>query len=148
MTKAQGLCYVRALHIRHKKKTSEKRSLRGGSGVERCNQHEPGFSTGLSRKNVCLAGVPGGGESDISARHQRRAEEECPSIETIVQYKPAARRRAHVAQMNSLPADGYNIVGINRPTSCCSPWSQVQYKTVTSAGLLVSLHLTRLWCLN
>jgi tripartite-type tricarboxylate transporter receptor subunit TctC len=54
----------------------------------------------------------------------------CPSIETIVQYKPGAGGGLMWAQMNSLPADGYNVVGINLPHIVLQPLEgQVQYKT-------------------
>ena len=40
---------------------------------------------------------PPGGESDLSARHQQVVlKKKCPAIETIIQYKPGARRRADV----------------------------------------------------
>ena len=74
---------------------------------------------------------PAGGESDISARHQQGVlKKKCPGIETIVQYKPGAGGGLMWAQMNSLPADGYNIVGINLPHIVLQPLEgQVQYKT-------------------
>ena len=41
-----------------------------------------------------LAGLPTGGESDISARHQQLVlKKKCPAIETIIQYKPGAGGR-------------------------------------------------------
>jgi tripartite-type tricarboxylate transporter receptor subunit TctC len=74
---------------------------------------------------------PAGGESDISARHQQAVlKKHCPKIETIVQYKPGAGGGLMWAQMNTLPADGYNIVGINLPHIVLQPLEgQVQYKT-------------------
>ena len=54
----------------------------------------------------------------------------CPGIETIIQYKPGAGGGLMWAQMNGLPDDGYNIVGINLPHIVLQPLEgQVQYKT-------------------
>ena len=74
---------------------------------------------------------PAGGESDISARHQQAVlKKKCPNIETIVQYKPGAGGGLMWAQMNQLPGDGLNVVGINLPHIVLQPLEgQVQYKT-------------------
>ena len=74
---------------------------------------------------------PAGGESDIAARHQQAVlKKKCPAIETIVQYKPGAGGGLMWAQMNTLPADGYNVVGVNLPHIVLQPLEgQVQYKT-------------------
>jgi tripartite-type tricarboxylate transporter receptor subunit TctC len=74
---------------------------------------------------------PAGGESDISARHQQLVlKKKCPGIETIIQYKPGAGGGLMWAQMNGLPADGLNVVGVNLPHIVLQPLEgQVQYKT-------------------
>jgi tripartite-type tricarboxylate transporter receptor subunit TctC len=74
---------------------------------------------------------PAGGESDLSARHQQLVlKRKCPGIETIVQYKPGAGGGLLWSQMNALPADGLNIVGVNLPHIVLQPLEgQVQYKT-------------------
>jgi tripartite-type tricarboxylate transporter receptor subunit TctC len=74
---------------------------------------------------------PAGGESDLSARHQQLVlKKKCPAIETIIQYKPGAGGGLLWTQMNQLPADGYNIVGINLPHIVLQPMEgTVQYKT-------------------
>ena len=74
---------------------------------------------------------PAGGESDLSARHQQLVlKKKCPGIETIIQYKPGAGGGLMWGQMNGLPGDGYNIVGINLPHIVLQPLEgQVQYKT-------------------
>ena len=74
---------------------------------------------------------PAGGESDLSARHQQVVlKKRCPSIETIIQYKPGAGGGLMWAQMNQLAGDGLNIVGINLPHIVFQPIEgQVQYKT-------------------
>jgi putative tricarboxylic transport membrane protein len=72
-----------------------------------------------------------GGESDLSARHQQLVlKKRCPAIETVIQYKPGAGGALMWSQMNTLPADGFNIVGINLPHIVFQPLEgNVQYKT-------------------
>ncbi|GIL05089.1 tripartite tricarboxylate transporter substrate binding protein [Betaproteobacteria bacterium PRO7] len=72
-----------------------------------------------------------GGESDLSARHQQMVlKKKCPTIETIIQYKPGAGGGLMWAQINQLPGDGYNIVGVNLPHIVFQPLEgQVQYRT-------------------
>ena len=74
---------------------------------------------------------PAGGESDISARHQQGVlKKRCPTVDTIIQYKPGAGGGLMWAQMNALPGDGLNIIGINLPHIFLQPLEgQVQYKT-------------------
>ncbi len=74
---------------------------------------------------------PAGGESDLSARHQQLVLKKlCPKIETIIQYKPGAGGGLMWAQMNQLPPDGLNIVGVNLPHIVLQPMEGlVQYKT-------------------
>ncbi len=74
---------------------------------------------------------PAGGESDIAARHQQLVlKKKCPKIETVVQYKPGAGGGLLWAQLNGLPADGYNIAGVNLPHIYLQPLEgEVQYKT-------------------
>ena len=74
---------------------------------------------------------PPGGESDISARHQQAVlRKKCPNIDTVIQYKAGAGGGLMWAQMNNLPGDGYNIVGVNLPHIVLQPLEgQVQYKT-------------------
>ncbi len=74
---------------------------------------------------------PPGGESDLSARHQQMVlKKKCPAIETIIQYKAGAGGGLMWGQMNQLPGDGLNIVGVNLPHIVFQPLEgQVQYKT-------------------
>ena len=74
---------------------------------------------------------PAGGESDLSGRHQQLVlKKKCPAVDTIIQYKPGAGGGLMWAQMNQLPADGLNIVGINLPHIVLQPMEgTVQYKT-------------------
>ena len=83
-------------------------------------------------KNVLYwQAFPPGGESDISARHQQVVlKKKCPAIDTIIQYKPGAGGGLMWSQMNTLPADGLNIVGVNLPHIVFQPIEgQVAYKT-------------------
>ena len=74
---------------------------------------------------------PPGGESDLSARHQQTVlKKRCPSIDTIVQYKPGAGGALMWSTMNSLAGDGLTVVGINLPHTVLQPMDgSVQYKT-------------------
>ncbi len=74
---------------------------------------------------------PPGGESDLSARHQQiMLKKRCAAIDTIIQYKAGAGGGLMWGQMNQLPGDGQNVVGINLPHIVFQPLEgQVQYKT-------------------
>jgi tripartite-type tricarboxylate transporter receptor subunit TctC len=74
---------------------------------------------------------PPGGESDISARHQQLVlKKKCPAIDTIVQYKAGGGGAILWSSANQLPADGFNVYGINLPHVILQPLEgQVQYKT-------------------
>ena len=74
---------------------------------------------------------PPGGESDLSARHQQVVlKKKCPAIDTVIQYKAGAGGGLMWSQMNTLPADGVNVVGINLPHIVFQPIEgEVQYKT-------------------
>jgi tripartite-type tricarboxylate transporter receptor subunit TctC len=74
---------------------------------------------------------PPGGESDLSARHQQLVlRKKCPGIDAIIQYKAGAGGGLMWAQINQLPGDGYNVIGINLPHIVLQPLEgQVQYKT-------------------
>jgi tripartite-type tricarboxylate transporter receptor subunit TctC len=83
-------------------------------------------------KNVMYwQAFPPGGESDLSARHQQVVlKKRCPNIETIIQYKAGAGGALMWTQMNQLPGDGMNVVGVNLPHIVFQPIEgQVQYKT-------------------
>jgi len=74
---------------------------------------------------------PPGGESDLSARHQQVVlKKKCAAIDTIIQYKAGAGGGLMWGQMNNLPGDGLNVVGINLPHIVFQPIEgEVQYKT-------------------
>ncbi len=83
-------------------------------------------------KNVLYyQAFPPGGESDLSARHQQLvAKKKCPNVDTIIQYKAGAGGALMWNQMNQLPGDGLNVVGVNLPHIVFQPLEgQVTYKT-------------------
>lgn len=83
-------------------------------------------------KNVMYwQAFPPGGESDLSARHQQVVlKKKCPAIDTIIQYKAGAGGALMWTQMNQLPGDGLNVVGVNLPHIVFQPIEgQVQYRT-------------------
>ena len=89
-------------------------------------------AAGCFEKNVLYwQAFPPGGESDLSARHQQVVlKKKCPAIDTVIQYKAGAGGALMWSQMNSLPGDGVNVVGINLPHIVFQPIEgEVQYKT-------------------
>jgi tripartite-type tricarboxylate transporter receptor subunit TctC len=74
---------------------------------------------------------PPGGESDLSARHQQLVlHKKCPNVDTIIQYKAGAGGALMWSQINQLPGDGLQVVGINLPHIVFQPiQGDVQYKT-------------------
>lgn len=83
-------------------------------------------------KNVLYwQAFPPGGESDLSARHQQIVlKKKCAAIDTIIQYKAGAGGALMWSQINQLPGDGLNVVGVNLPHIVFQPIEgQVQYKT-------------------
>ena len=74
---------------------------------------------------------PPGGESDLSARHQQMVlKKKCAAIDTIIQYKAGAGGALLWTQMNAMPGDGANVMGINLPHIVFQPIEgEVQYKT-------------------
>lgn len=90
------------------------------------------MAQGCPEKNLLYwQAFPPGGESDLSARHQQIVlKKKCAAIDTIIQYKAGAGGGLMWGQMNQLPADGLNIVGVNLPHIVFQPLEgQVQYKT-------------------
>jgi len=74
---------------------------------------------------------PPGGESDISARHQQMVlKKKCPAVDTVVQYKAGGGGAVLWSSVNTLPADGATVYGVNLPHLVLQPLEgQVQYKT-------------------
>ena len=94
----------------------------------------PAFGQALSCPNANLMywqAFPPGGESDLSARHQQMVmKKKCPAVDTVIQYKAGAGGALLWAQVNTLPGDGVNVVGINLPHMVLQPMEgNVAYKT-------------------
>jgi tripartite-type tricarboxylate transporter receptor subunit TctC len=73
---------------------------------------------------------PAGGESDIAARLQQVVFKQKYGQDMVVVNRAGAGGGLVWAQLNSLPADGYTIAGINLPHIVLQPLEgEVQYKT-------------------
>lgn len=71
-----------------------------------------------------------GGESDVMARWQQIVFRKLYSKDMVILNKPGAGGGLAWSQINSQPADGHTIVGINLPHIVLQPMEgQVQYKT-------------------
>jgi tripartite-type tricarboxylate transporter receptor subunit TctC len=95
-----------------------------------------GLAQSCPEKNVLYyQAFPPGGESDLSARHQQIVlKKKCSAIDTVIQYKAGAGGGLMWSQLNQLPADGLNVVGVNLPHIVFQPLEgQVQYKTADIA---------------
>jgi tripartite-type tricarboxylate transporter receptor subunit TctC len=96
------------------------------------------LATSLASAQPCPTGnlmywqaFPPGGESDVSARHQQLVlKKRCPNIDTVIQYKAGGGGALLWGQLNTLPADGLNIGGVNLPHIVLQPLEgTVPYKT-------------------
>ncbi len=71
-----------------------------------------------------------GGESDISARYQQSVFKKVAGVETVIQYMAGAGGAQAWSQLNTMPGDGYTIMGINLPHTVLQPMQKdVGYKT-------------------
>ncbi len=71
-----------------------------------------------------------GGESDISARFQQAVFKKVSGVEIVIQYMAGAGGAQAWSQLNSMPGDGYTIMGINLPHTVLQPMQKdVGYKT-------------------
>lgn len=71
-----------------------------------------------------------GGESDISARFQQKVFKKVAGVEIVIQYMAGAGGAQAWAQLNTMPNDGYTIMGINLPHTVLQPLQKdVGYKT-------------------
>ena len=79
--------------------------------------------------NYILAFAPGG-ESDISARFQQPIFEKLFKQQAIIKYQAGAGGAQAWSQLNTMPADGYTIMGTNLPHIVLQPLEKdVGYKT-------------------
>lgn len=81
-------------------------------------QSADGFPT---RPMTYIIPFNAGGESDVSARYQQGAWEEVTGQEVVIQYQPGAGGAQAWSQLNTLPGDGYAIMGINLPHTVLQP---------------------------
>lgn len=71
-----------------------------------------------------------GGESDVSARYQQGEWKNVTKKQVVIQYQAGAGGAKAWSQLNSIPGDGYTIMGINLPHTVLQPMSgNVGYKT-------------------
>ena len=91
----------------------------------------PAAAAGYPEKPVqYIIPFPAGGESDIAARLQSQVFKAKFNQEMIVVNKPGAGGALVWSQLNTLPADGYTIVGTNVPHIVLQPLeANTQYKT-------------------
>lgn len=79
-----------------------------------------------------------GGESDISARHQQPFFKEMFGQDLVISYKPGGGGAVGWAQLNSMPADGYTMMGINLPHIIVKPrQKEVGFKTDDIDGFYI-----------
>jgi tripartite-type tricarboxylate transporter receptor subunit TctC len=71
-----------------------------------------------------------GGESDISARFQQPFFEKYAGQQAVIQYMAGAGGAQAWSQLNSMPGDGYTIMGTNLPHTILQPLEKdVGYET-------------------
>lgn len=71
-----------------------------------------------------------GGESDMSARFQQAEFKKIAGVDVVIQYMAGAGGAQAWSQLNSMPADGYTVMGINLPHTVLQPMQkEVGYKT-------------------
>ncbi|MEO5694142.1 MAG: tripartite tricarboxylate transporter substrate binding protein [Usitatibacter sp.] len=77
-----------------------------------------------------------GGESDVSARLQEPFFKKYTGQTVAIQYKAGAGGAAAWSQINSVPGDGYTIIGTNLPHIILQPLQKdVGYKTADIANV-------------
>ncbi|MEO7742567.1 MAG: tripartite tricarboxylate transporter substrate binding protein [Usitatibacter sp.] len=85
--------------------------------------------------NYIIAFGPGG-ESDVSARLQEPFFKKYTGQSVAIQYKAGAGGAAAWSQINSVPGDGYTIIGTNLPHIVLQPLQKdVGYKTAEIANV-------------
>lgn len=79
-----------------------------------------------------------GGESDISARHQQPFFKKMFGQDLIISYKPGGGGAVGWSQLNSMPTDGYTMMGINLPHIIIKPMQKdVGFKTEDVDGFYI-----------
>ncbi|MEQ8738390.1 MAG: tripartite tricarboxylate transporter substrate binding protein, partial [Hoeflea sp.] len=83
-----------------------------------------------------------GGESDISARFQQPFFKEKFGQDLVVSYKPGGGGAVGWAQLNSMNADGYTIMGINLPHIVIQPAQKDVGYTTDDINAFYMFHYT------
>ena len=79
-----------------------------------------------------------GGESDITARHQQAFFNKKFGQDLIISYKPGGGGAVGWSQLNGMPGDGYNIMGVNLPHIVVKPRQKdVGFKTDDIDGFFI-----------
>ncbi len=83
-----------------------------------------------------------GGESDVSARLQQPFFKKMFGQDLVVSYKPGGGGAVGWSQLNTMPADGYTIMGVNLPHIIIKPMQRdVGFKT-DDLGVFYFFHYT------
>lgn len=83
-----------------------------------------------------------GGESDVSARMQQPFFQKMFGQDLVISYKPGGGGAVGWSQLNSMPADGYTIMGVNLPHIIVKPLQRdVGFKT-EDLGVFYFFHYT------
>lgn len=83
-----------------------------------------------------------GGESDVSARMQQPFFQKMFGQDLVISYKPGGGGAVGWSQLNSMPADGYTIMGVNLPHIIVKPMQRdVGFKT-EDLGVFYFFHYT------
>ncbi|SOE17769.1 tripartite-type tricarboxylate transporter receptor subunit TctC [Hoeflea halophila] len=83
-----------------------------------------------------------GGESDISARFQQPYFKEKFGQDLVVSYKPGGGGAVGWAQLNSMTADGYTIMGVNLPHIVIQPAQKDVGYTTDDINTFYMFHYT------
>lgn len=71
-----------------------------------------------------------GGESDVSARFQQSVFKQVAGVDVVIQYMAGAGGAQAWSKLNTMPGDGYTMMGINLPHTVLQPMQKdVGYKT-------------------
>ena len=78
-----------------------------------------------------------GGESDIAARLQQPYFKEITGQDLFITYRPGGGGAVVWNEINSMPNDGYTVIGINLPHITLQPELGAKYKTKDITGVFI-----------
>ena len=89
------------------------------------------FAQGFPSKSInYISPFNAGGESDISARFQQSVFKNIAGVDVVIQYMAGAGGAQAWSKLNSMPNDGYTMMGINLPHTVLQPLQkEVGYQT-------------------